>query len=94
MILLLHELEFIINREKSVVIPTQMIEFLGMEIDPKTMTMSLPQEKVQKIKLKCQILYQSHHVSILELTKALGHLSPTIQAIFPARIYLPSLQQQ
>ena len=68
-ILLLQELGFVINREKSVMIPKQVIECLGMEIDPKwPLTISLPQEKVQNIKLKCRNLHQSHHVSILELT--------------------------
>ena len=64
-ILLLQELNFVINQEKSVIISIQVIEFLSMEIDSKTMTISLPQEKVQKIKLKCQNIYQSHQVFIL-----------------------------
>ena len=93
-ILLLQGLGYIINQEKSVMIPTQMIEFLSMEIDSKTMTVSIPQEKFQKIKLKCQNLYQSHHVSISELTKVLGNLSRTSQTVLPARIYLRSFQQQ
>ena len=43
--------------------------------------------------LKCQNLYQSHHVSILELTKVLGHLTSTIQTVLPVRIYLLSYKQ-
>lgn len=94
MILYLQELGVVINQEKSVMIPTQVIKFLGMEIDSNIMTISLPQEKVRKIKLKCQNIYQRHHVSISELIKVLGHLSSTIQTVLPARIYLRSLQQQ
>ena len=75
-------------------IPTQLIEFLGMETDSKTITISLPQEKVHKIILKCQNLYHSHHLVILEFTKVKDHLTSTIQAALPARIYLLSLQQQ
>ena len=36
---------------------------------------SLPEEKLQKVKLQCLDLYQSPQVSILHLTKVLGHLT-------------------
>ena len=93
-ILYSQELRVAINQEKSVMIATQVIKLLGMEIDSNALSISLPQEKVQKIKLKCQNLYQSHNVSISELIKVLGHLTSTIQTVLPARIYLRSLQQQ
>ena len=54
--------------------PRQVIQLLGNEMHSKTMTFSLQQEKVQKIKLKCQNLYPSHHVSSLEFIKVLRHL--------------------
>ena len=46
-----------------------------MKIDFKAMTNSLPEEKIQKIKPKFLELYQSHHVSVLELWKVLDHLT-------------------
>jgi len=46
---LLQSLGFVINTRKSVVVPTQQIEFLGMMINSKEMTVSLPQGKVEKI---------------------------------------------
>ena len=61
------------NQEKFVVIKTQVIEFLGMKIDSRTIPISVPEEKTAKIKLKCLEFYQSHDVSILELTKVLFH---------------------
>ena len=54
--------------------PRQVIQLLGNEMHSKTMTFSLQQEKVQKIKLKCQNLYLSHYVPSLKLIKVLGHL--------------------
>ena len=48
-IFLLQNLGFIINQKKSVFIPVQKIEFLGVMIDSLEMTLSLPQEKVHKI---------------------------------------------
>ena len=47
--LLLRELGFVINREKSAMTPTQMRGLLGVEKDAETTTISLPQQKVQKI---------------------------------------------
>ena len=47
---LLESLGFTINREKSRLIPTQTITFLGFVIDSTVETLSLPQEKVVKVK--------------------------------------------
>ena len=67
---------------------------LGMAINSKEMTISLPKEKLQKVKLQCLDMYQSPQVSILQLTKVLGRLMTTIQAALPARVNNRFLQQQ
>ena len=46
-IYLLQNLGFVINLKKSVLHPTQIIEFLGMIIHSVEMTVPLPQEKVE-----------------------------------------------
>ena len=46
-IFLLHHLGFVINFKKCVLELTQKIGFLGIIMNSKTMTLSLPQEKVQ-----------------------------------------------
>ena len=93
-IYLLHNLGFIINVKKSILHPCQKIEFLGMEIDSIKMTLSLTPEKVQKVVKTCQNLLRSHSTTLLELTRVLGLLSSTIQAVEPAKIQLRFLQQQ
>ena len=52
---LLESLGFTINREKSRLIPTQIITFLGFVIDSTVETLSLPQEKVVKVKSLCTL---------------------------------------
>ena len=42
---LLRELDFVIHTEKSLLIPSQTIAFLGFIISPKNMTLSLPDGK-------------------------------------------------
>ena len=93
-ILLLQELGFAINLRKLAMTPSREMEFLGMVINSKEMTISLPEEKLQKVKLRFEDLYQSPHVSILQLIKLLEHLTPTIQAVFQARLSSRFLQQQ
>ena len=56
LIFLLQSLGFVINLQKSVLVSLQKIEFLGLEIDSVRMTLTLPQEKVKKLRLKCQKL--------------------------------------
>ena len=47
---ILESLGFIINKEKSVPIPLQKIVFYGYVIDSVAMAVSLPNEKLNKIK--------------------------------------------
>lgn len=83
-----------INQGKLVMIPTQIIAFLDIKIDSKAMTISLTEEKIQKDILKCLDSYQNHHASSLELTKVLGHITSTIEAVLSASLNFRSLQQQ
>ena len=46
---LLSKAGFILNHEKSVVIPTQEIQFLGFILNSEDMTISFPGEKFEKI---------------------------------------------
>ena len=93
-IFLLQQLGFVLNLKKSVLTPTQRIEFLGVTVDSLIMTLSLPKKKVSKVQKQCQELLQKTQVSILELTKLIGLLSSTIQAVLPAQINFRYLQQQ
>ena len=66
--------------------PSLEMEFLGLAIKSKEMTISLPEEKLQKVKFQYLHLYQSPQV--------LGDLTSTIQAALSARINSRFLQQQ
>ena len=58
------------------------------------MTLFFPQEKVKKIKTQCVRVYRAQEITLLELTRLLGTLTSTIQAILPARLQFLYLQQQ
>ena len=52
-ILLFLKLGFILHPEKSVLVPSQSLIFLGFRLDSEAMTVSLTQEKKAKLKLLC-----------------------------------------
>ena len=80
--------------KKSQLRPVKEIEFLGLVINSVNMTLALPQEKVLDIQNKCIQLIASPKTTIMELTKLLGKLSFTAQAVLPGRIQCRYLQQQ
>ena len=64
---ILESLGFIINKEKSVLIPSQKIVFLGYVIDSVARTVSLPEEKLNKVKEQTLSLSWKPQCSIHEL---------------------------
>ena len=51
-------------------------------------------EKVQKVVKTCQNLLSSHFTTLVELTRVMGLLSSTIEAMEPVKIQLTFLQLQ
>ena len=79
---LLKELGFVINTEKSVLTPSQAIVFLGFIISSKNMTLSLTDERKNKIKT---ILTDCLGKSLRELARILENIFVS----FPAVAYRP-----
>ena len=91
---LLEGLGFIVNYQKSQLEPCQELEFLGFLINSNTLSLQLPGEKLRKIRKKCQQLLDQTTISVRELSKFLGLLTSSIQAIFPAPLHYRHLQSQ
>ena len=92
-IYLLHNLGFVLNLKKSVLEPSQKIEFLGMVIDSMKMEISLPHKKLVKLMSQCKQLAESKEITIMDLTKLIGKLGSTAQAILPAQLQVQHLQR-
>ena len=92
-IYLLHNLGYVINLKKSVLHPTQRIEFLGI-IDSVEMTAYVPQEKEEYISKRCQDILSMQELPIQDLAKLLGTLSSAALAILPATLCMRYLQRQ
>lgn len=80
---LLENLGFIINKEKSILIPSQKCTFLGLTIDSVKLKLSVPEDKAQKI-LK---IITSFHVGKICSIRDFAKLIGTLVAICPAVKY-------
>ena len=92
-IYLLENLGFMINYEKSILIPATEMEFLGFLVNSVILTLSLPRDKIRKVRKECQEVMDSPQITIRQLTKLLGLLSSTIQAVSPAPLHFRHLQE-
>ena len=86
-------LGFRINWEKSQLVPTQVITYLGFIIDVTRMKLTLPEEKVQQIITDCQSATNKGRVTVRELSKLIGRMSATMLAVLPAPLCYRGLQQ-
>ena len=90
---LLGRLGFTVNYLKSVLVPSQQMEFLGSLVNSLDLSLSLPRDKIRKIQSKSQDLLNTPVTTVRELSKFLGPLSSSIQAVFPAPLRYRYLQQ-
>ena len=90
---LLESLGFRINYEKSIIIPTQKLEYLGFIIDSTSMTLALPVGKIQLIKSSAQKLLRTKGtISIRLLSRFIGLCTSVKYAVSQAPLRYRSLQ--
>lgn len=89
---LLEDLGFYVHYDKSVLIPTRKIVFLGFDIDTVNMTVSLTVEKKQKIKDYCIKLLTKSTVSIREVAKLLGNIAASFEGVEHGRLFFRNLE--
>ena len=95
LIFLLQNLEFLINTQNLILNPTLSLKFLRVLVDSQSrFTLSLPLEKVEKIKIQFKKLLEKSLVTVKELSKLIGWLSSTEVAILPESLHFRVLQQQ
>ena len=89
-IILLQRLGFLINEEKSTLLPTQKMAYLGFLLDSVRMTNSLPPDKLEAIVEDCRRTLVQTHVSVRDMARLIGRMS---QAILPAPLFYRNLQR-
>lgn len=86
-ICLMTDLGFMINAEKSVLIPTRQIIFLGNWIDSEKMIVYLPQDKKDNIKRECQKLLVIDYATIRAVAKVIGLLVSSFSAVELGKLF-------
>ena len=92
LIYLLECLGLTLNQEKTVLHPSQSIVFLGFTIDTTKMELSLPPDKIKKIRVEAQKLLGVELVSTHSLSQLLGGINATTEVIPPAPLFFRCLQ--
>ena len=89
LIYLLQCLGFTVNMKKTVLDPSQYLEFLGFMVDTTKMELSLPAQKMKKIRAESRQILEAELVTARTLS---GKMNATNQVIPPAPLFYRSLQ--
>ena len=92
MFYLLECLGFIVNRKKSILNPTQVIEFLGLSVDSIAMELRLPLTKMKLIQAEACKLAREMSISARTLAQLLGKMNATNCVLPPAPLFCHQLQ--
>ena len=91
---LMSDVGFIIHNEKSVLVPTQNITFLGNNIDSVRMIVYLPTEKVSRIVQACVDLHNKVASRIREVARVLGLLVSSFSAVEFGPLYYRDTERE
>ena len=90
---LLQSLGFLINWEKSIIVPTQTIEYLGLIVDSTDPSFSLQDCKAAAVKKMCALALSEDRVKLRTLASIQRNFSWAIPAIPFAQSHYRSLQR-
>jgi len=90
---LLGSLGFTLNHKKCHLTPSQKMEFLGFIVNTQNMSLSLPPEKVFKLRKECRHWLNTSEMTARQLAHLIGLMSSTIPAVLPAPLHYRKLQQ-
>ena len=79
LVYLLQCLGFTINQEKTILEPSQNMEFLGFTVDTRRMELSLPAEKLKKIWAESRKLMAAEQVTGRTLSRLIGKMNAANQ---------------
>lgn len=90
---LLQSLGFILNYEKSCLVPNKDCKFLGFIFDSKNMILKLPSEKKEKIKHRILQILNVNSIKLRNFAKVLGLLVSACPAIRYSWLYTKVLER-
>lgn len=91
---LMTELGFIVHPNKSVLVPTQDISFLGNDIHSRDMTVTLPRDKVKLIVQECSKLRKKQVKTIRIVARVLGLMVSTFTAVDYGPLHYRNIERE
>ena len=82
----LERLGFVINAKKSVLCPTQRIEFLGMLVDTRKMNLSVPPAKIVKVQREARQIMRKDNWPARKLAATIGLMNSVCRAMSPGML--------
>ena len=73
--------------------PSAIPQVGGLEINTTLMTLTIPEEKVQRIQHGCQMALQTGCLTVRELSRLIGMMVVTTLAVLPAPLHYRELQR-
>ena len=89
---LFENLGLMVNLKKSITTPTQGLEFLGFQVCSLSMRLSIPSEKLRKIRQDAQRMLGQPSLSVREIARFVGKTTATTRAIPLAPLHYRPLQ--
>ena len=89
---LVDSLGFTVHPDKSVLIPTQEIVFVGFVLNSKSMTVRLTPKKADDIVKMCHVLLKLEFIVIRDLAKFIGKLVASEPGVQYAPLYYKTLE--
>ena len=89
---ILENLGFIINLEKSIFHPQQVIEFLGVIVNSIEMQFALPEDKVTSILKECKQMVRKQTTTLSQLSHIIGKFTSCKIAVLQAPLHYRGLQ--
>ena len=89
---LLKSLGFTINEEKSSITPSTQITHLGFVIDSSTYTISLPNQKIERIESECSRILAAKEITIRRFSKLIGLFVSSFLAVQYAQLHTRYLE--
>ena len=90
---LLYTLGFVVNLAKSVLTPSQVLEFLGFEVCTVSTSLRLSERRIQKILKACQEALGKTQISLRELASCIGMMTAAWPGVLPTPLHLRGLQR-
>jgi len=91
---LLQELGFIINKKKSLTVPTQRCKYLGLIFDSEKMSIELPEEKIHRTVDLLNKFNKTSYCTIRELAAFVGTLVSRCPALKYGMIYVRRFEKE